>query len=124
MLTDPNGCLVGLFTDSDLARLYEQGREGAIAEPIERVMTRSPLTIASGSSVQEAWRLLSGRKISELPVVDGAGHPLGLIDITDTLSLGQPPRTSTTSSVDRSSHDIAAPHLLPFSPRVEPGVDA
>jgi arabinose-5-phosphate isomerase len=29
--------------------------------------------------------LLSARKISELPVVDSGGRPIGLIDITDVI---------------------------------------
>jgi arabinose-5-phosphate isomerase len=31
--------------------------------------------------------VLQRRKISELPVVDGAGKPVGLIDITDLIGL-------------------------------------
>ena len=31
--------------------------------------------------------MLSNRKISELPVVDGEGQPIGLIDITDVIGL-------------------------------------
>ena len=35
----------------------------------------------------EAVALLAKRKISELPVVDAAGQPVGLIDVTDVVGL-------------------------------------
>jgi arabinose-5-phosphate isomerase len=87
MLTDADGRLCGLFTDSDLARLIEQRRDAALDRPIKDVMTADPLTVVQGSRLLEAVEILRGHKISELPVVDGAGRPLGLIDITDLIGL-------------------------------------
>ncbi|HZN32716.1 MAG TPA: KpsF/GutQ family sugar-phosphate isomerase [Pirellulaceae bacterium] len=85
MVTDDAGKLVGIFTDSDLARLLEANRDAAIDGPLADVMTRTPTTVASGTLLTAACELLSRRKLSELPVVDADGHPLGLIDITDVL---------------------------------------
>ena len=87
MLVDDDGYLRGLFTDSDLARLLEQHREGQLDRPIAEVMTESPLTIDSDALLQQAVELLSAKKISELPVVDDDGRPIGLIDITDVIGL-------------------------------------
>lgn len=87
LLVDDAGQLAGLFTDSDLARLFEQRKDDALDRPIADVMTKTPLTVASGSRVVEAIDLMRGRKISELPVVDASGRPLGVLDITDLLSL-------------------------------------
>ena len=42
ILTDADGCLAGIFTDSDLARLFEQRRDGALDRPIAEVMTPDP----------------------------------------------------------------------------------
>lgn len=91
MLTDPAGRLAGLFTDSDLARLLESGRDALLDEPVERVMTTTPVVIEPTARVGEALDLLRGRKISELPVVDAAGRPVGMIDITDLIGLAPPP---------------------------------
>lgn len=93
MLIDDDGQLSGLFTDSDLARLLEQHREGQLDRPIGEVMTKSPLTITADSLLHDAIEVLSGRKISELPVVDHDGQPIGLIDITDVIGL-MPPATA------------------------------
>src|SRR5262249_47623745 len=87
ILTDAEGRLSGLFTDSDLARLIEQRREAALDRPIHEVMTVNPLTIAAGFRVADAIELLRCNKISELPVIDADNRPIGMIDITDLLGL-------------------------------------
>ncbi len=87
MLVDPDGCLSGLFTDSDLARLFEQRRDAALDRPIGEVMTAKPITVPEGTRVADAVEILRRRKISELPVVDAGGRPVGLLDITDLIGL-------------------------------------
>ena len=87
MLVDRAGRLAGIFTDSDLARLLENKRDAAMDRPINEVMTRAPRTIAAGAALGEAVELLALHQISELPVVDHGGQPLGLIDITDLLGM-------------------------------------
>jgi len=87
MLTDADGRLTGLFTDSDLARLFERRDEVALDRPIAEVMVASPTTVSSGTRVGDAVNLLATRKFSELPVVDRSGRPVGLVDVTDVLGL-------------------------------------
>jgi arabinose-5-phosphate isomerase len=99
MLIDGNGCLTGLFTDSDLARLFEQRRDQALDRPIREVMTAQPITVALGTRVVDAVEILSRRKISELPVVDGEGRPVGLLDITDLISMVPAEATEAAAKV-------------------------
>ena len=87
MLTGTDNKLSGLFTDSDFARLVEQRRESQFDRPIAEVMTINPITIEPAALLSEAVELLSSKKVSELPVVDPSGKPVGLIDITDVISL-------------------------------------
>ena len=87
MLTDASGRLSGLFTDSDLARLFEQHRDGALDRPIREVMTAGPLTVRAGTRLADALDVLTRHKISELPVVDADGRPVGVLDITDVIGL-------------------------------------
>jgi arabinose-5-phosphate isomerase len=79
--------LTGLFTDSDLARLFESRRDSALDRPISEVMTVNPRTIAAGSMMSEAVGILAQLKISELPVVDEDHAPVGLLDITDVVGI-------------------------------------
>jgi arabinose-5-phosphate isomerase len=87
MLVDESGRLSGLFTDSDLARLFERKQDHLFDRPIREVMTRHPITIGIHSRMSEAVSLMARRKISELPVVDADGRPVGLIDITDIVGI-------------------------------------
>ncbi|HLW64453.1 MAG TPA: KpsF/GutQ family sugar-phosphate isomerase [Gemmataceae bacterium] len=85
MLVDQQGRLSGIFTDSDLARLFERRAEHLLDRPICEVMTRQPLSVPQGAKFTEALELLRSHKISELPVLDNNGRPVGLLDITDLL---------------------------------------
>ena len=87
LVVEPDGRLAGIFTDSDLARLFETRREGMLDRPIAEVMTVRPVRVTVGASVAEAVAALSIRKISELPVVDGSGVLAGLVDVTDLIGL-------------------------------------
>lgn len=87
MLVDQAGRLAGVFTDSDLARLLETRRDHQLDRPIVEVMTSRPRTIMADALLSEAVDLLSRHHISELPVVDAEEMPIGLIDITDVISL-------------------------------------
>ena len=87
MLLDNDGRLAGIFTDSDLARLIEKREEQALDEPVRKRMTANPATVPSGTRVEEALELMRRKKISELPVVDADGRPVGILDITDLLGL-------------------------------------
>jgi arabinose-5-phosphate isomerase len=87
MLVDRQGMLTGIFTDSDLARLFEHHRDCELDGPVSSVMTHRPLCVPAGSMMTDAVSIMAERKISELPVIDAEGRPLGLIDITDVVAL-------------------------------------
>ncbi|MGI9455610.1 MAG: KpsF/GutQ family sugar-phosphate isomerase, partial [Aeoliella sp.] len=101
MLIDKVGELSGVFTDSDLARLVEGRQEVALDRPIGEVMTTACARVIVGARTEIAIEILSERKISELPVVDMKGHPVGMIDVTDVV--GTPARQS---AAEDSSPDI------------------
>ena len=48
-------------------------------------MTKIPLTIGRTARMAEAVDLMRAHKISELPVIDADGRPVGLLDITDLI---------------------------------------
>jgi arabinose-5-phosphate isomerase len=85
MLVDDAGKLAGIFTDSDLARLFERRADERFDGPISDVMTKTPRTIHRAARMAEAVALMRASKISELPVIDDDGRPVGLLDITDLI---------------------------------------
>jgi arabinose-5-phosphate isomerase len=122
MLTDSQGCLTGLFTDSDLARLLENRKDFCIDGPVADVMTRGPRSVLAGTMMTDAIRILAERKISELPVVDPTGRPVGMIDITDVVAwLPEPPRSfqsEESSGASRGPGDDGSetsPDTVPFA---------
>ena len=50
-------------------------------------MTANPITVGQGARVSDAIEILQQRKISELPVIDQDGRPIGLVDITDLIGM-------------------------------------
>ncbi len=90
MILDDHGALAGIFTDSDLARLFERRHDAALDEPIGRVMTRRPTTLPIGTRLRDAVAILEARRLSELPVLDADGRPAGLLDIVDLVGLVSP----------------------------------
>ena len=50
-------------------------------------MTSRPRTLTIGARVGEALELFERHKISELPVIDADGRPVGLLDITDVIGI-------------------------------------
>lgn len=101
IVTGDDERICGIFTDSDLAKLFEQRSEHLIDGPIADVMTADPTTTTTDVLLSEAIQLMSRRKISELPVVDADGKPVGLIDITDVLEFV--PAAESVRSGDRDA---------------------
>ncbi|MDQ7771899.1 MAG: KpsF/GutQ family sugar-phosphate isomerase [Elusimicrobiales bacterium] len=84
---DARGRLAGFFTDGDLRRCLQSGSI-TLSTPLSEVMTRAPLRIAPGAPAMEAASVITSRKIDNLPVVDAAGRPVGIVDERDLLKEG------------------------------------
>jgi arabinose-5-phosphate isomerase len=84
-VVDAAGRLVGIFTDGDLRRLVEHGQTD-FALPVSSAMGRDPRTIGPDALVVDAARVLRQARIDQVPVVDGDGRPVGLLDVQDLLS--------------------------------------
>ena len=107
MIVSTEGHLVGIFTDSDLARLFGNHQDDALDRPIGEVMTGEPISVLEGTRLEDAVSLLDTRRISELPVVNERGCPSGLIDIVD-LAGGDLSASSKDSNNEYRKHSSAA----------------
>jgi arabinose-5-phosphate isomerase len=90
MILDAAGTLAGIFTDSDLARLFERRHDAALDAPIGSVMTSRPTTLSAGTRLRDAVAILESRRLSELPILGPDGRPFGLVDIVDLVGLVPP----------------------------------
>ena len=52
---------------------------------VAEVMTREPITVKAETPLREAIKILAEKGISGLPVVDDAGHLIGIISETDLM---------------------------------------
>jgi len=87
-ITDRHGRLAGFFTDGDLRRGLECGKAG-LASPIDKLMTKNPVCVYPDTMAIEAARIISARKIDNLPVIDRkTSRPIGIIDEKDLLKEG------------------------------------
>src|SRR5205823_3158346 len=79
-----DGSLAGFITDGDLRRAlsnHDDIRELCAHD----AMTADPVTVGPEASLARALELMERRtsQISALPVVDGAGRPVGLLRLHD-----------------------------------------
>jgi len=86
VLVDGDGRLTGIFTDGDLRRLVLE-RPDAMKGPIAEVMTRDPRTLDAAASVRGAMELVREARADEIPVIDGDGRPVGVLDVQDLLAM-------------------------------------
>ena len=85
-ITDSKGILIGIVTNRDLR--FEKDFSRLLSE----IMTSDNLiTVAQGTSLEQAEIILQKHKIEKLPVVDSKGKLLGLITFRDITKLTQKP---------------------------------
>lgn len=86
-VTDPQGKLLGVFTDGDLRRTLDQEINLA-STPIADVMTTECTRVSPGILAAEALSLMQQRKINALLVVDEHDRPVGALNMHDMLKAG------------------------------------
>jgi IMP dehydrogenase len=85
-IVDRDGRLIGIVTNRDLR--FEKNDD----RPISEVMTSKNLvTVAEGTSLEEAEDILQANKIEKLPVVNKDNRLVGLITFRDITKLTQKP---------------------------------
>ena len=87
ILVNEAGTVSGIFSDGDLRRLITDNDGSALRRPVAQVMTHRPKRIAADALASEAMAIMKSHRIDELPVVDAADRPVGLIDVQDLVVL-------------------------------------
>ena len=86
-IVDPDGRLLGVFTDGDLRRALDGGVD-LRETPIRQVMTPSGVTVAPETLAAECLNVLERRKITALVVVDEDHRQIGVLHLHDLLRAG------------------------------------
>jgi len=87
VVVDKNKKLVGIFTDGDLRRNLSR-LHNLMKTKVKSVMTKDPITVRSDDLASEVLKVLEKKRIDEVPVVDKAYRPVGMIDIQDLIAAG------------------------------------
>ncbi len=77
--------LLGVFTDGDLRRYFEIGRDCNLDIPLSEVMTRNPLNTRPEKLAMEALKGMEDKSITSLPVVDADNRVCGFLHLHDIL---------------------------------------
>ncbi|MFZ4801383.1 MAG: KpsF/GutQ family sugar-phosphate isomerase [Chlorobium sp.] len=79
--------LCGIFTDGDLRRLVQSGKEFLNLNAGE-VMTAHPKTVTPETMAKECLDILETYRITQLVVCDDEQQPVGIVHIHDLITLG------------------------------------
>jgi len=82
-----DGRLCGIFTDGDLRRLVQSGRE-FLCLSAGSVMTANPKTVTTSTMAKECLDILETYRITQLLVCDNEERPVGIVHIHDLVTLG------------------------------------
>jgi arabinose-5-phosphate isomerase len=83
-IIDSNNMPIGIFTDGDLRRAFEQNVNVATSG-IKEVMHKNPFTIHQSKLAIEAVEIMEQRKINALLVTNDAGALVGALNMHDLL---------------------------------------
>ena len=83
-VTDDAGHILGIFTDGDLRRLVEQGRDLRALTAAE-VMHPKPRTVRDQALAVDAAELMEQHRINSLLVVDAEGILVGALNVNDLM---------------------------------------
>lgn len=81
-----SGRLSGIFTDGDLRRVVMRSAAELDRRAAE-LMTRNPTTLLDTDLVRDAVSLVREHRRDEIPVVDAAGKPVGILDVQDLIAM-------------------------------------
>ncbi|UCG56674.1 MAG: KpsF/GutQ family sugar-phosphate isomerase [Phycisphaerales bacterium] len=87
IVVDTNGELAGIITDADLRRFASKEGPQVFGLRAGQVMTADCKKIRADALASEATAIFHKYRIDELPVVDAANKPVGLIDVQDIVTI-------------------------------------
>lgn len=84
VVVDGSGAVVGVFSERDYARkVILHGRASRDLQ-VNAIMSSQVVTVTPEQTVSDCMRLMTGRRVRHLPVVDG-GRLVGLVSIGDVV---------------------------------------
>ncbi|WP_292588297.1 CBS domain-containing protein [Mesorhizobium sp.] len=78
-----SGGAEGVLSKSDLIRHLTRPTLSAL--PVSALMSRSVVSCSPQDDVHAVWQTMAARNLQNIPVIDGAASPLGILDVRDAM---------------------------------------
>ena len=85
-VTNSKNILIGIITDGDLRRNISKN---FLDLPIEKIMTKNPITVESKMNIKDTIEIMNSNKITTVFVIENSSKiPKGIIHIHDCIKIG------------------------------------
>jgi len=84
LITNPEGKLLGIFTERDYARKLILKGKSSKDTLIKELMTENPITVSSDTSIEDCMKLMTSKFVRHLPAVDD-GKISGMVSMGDVV---------------------------------------
>jgi CBS domain-containing protein len=117
-IVDENGKLIGIVTDRDIAMAAAMLDRNASQIFVHEAMTEQVRSCFADDDIRGALKQMEEARVRRLPVIDGAGHLVGILSVDDIVRRALDRRGGVSSAV--FVNVIAA---ICSRPPIEPDVD-
>lgn len=83
LVTEADGTVIGIVSERDVVRAMAAVGDGVMRMTAGQLMTRVLHTVTPGSTVQDALRMMTDRRVRHLPVLAEDGSLAGMVSIGD-----------------------------------------
>ncbi len=87
-IVSTDGRLAGIISDRDLLRfanVLERHEHGSMPRSVKDIMPPRVLTALVTTEIREIAQVMAHERISSVPIIDEAYHPVGMLTVTDIL---------------------------------------
>ena len=123
-VVDDEGRLTGIVTDRDVCMAaYTQGKP--LCEiPVTTAMSPQVIAVHANDSVESAESLMQQHQVRRLPVLDGRGHPAGIVSMNDLARKAAHARNGMDHAVVETLAAISEPRIRTDAPAPRPELAA
>lgn len=119
LITDDKQSVTGIITDRDIAMASALKHKPLWDIPVADVVQNRPVyTCHQGDDIQSILKQMAEHRVRRLPVIDDAGHPIGMIATKDLVDhVGQKGARGKTDDLTASDavtlmHAVCMPNAL------------
>jgi CBS domain-containing protein len=87
LAVNDDGRLAGVVTDRDICLAAYMHRKPLHLIPLAKSMVKQVISVRAPDDVQSAAHLMRDNRLRRLPVIDDAGHPVGVISVDDLVDV-------------------------------------